>query len=68
MKAGAPSAPGEVDRNNQLDVRVRQKSRNQLEREIMNFIGEWSEDLVDRAGVARLVEERWGWECEFDKE
>ncbi|KAL8293562.1 hypothetical protein RQP46_000263 [Phenoliferia psychrophenolica] len=58
----------EVEPNNPLDPRVRQKSRTQLEREVMDVVSEWSEELIDRAGVARLVEERWGWECELDKE
>ncbi|KAK4706176.1 hypothetical protein P7C70_g26, partial [Phenoliferia sp. Uapishka_3] len=53
---------------NPPDPRVRPKSRNQMEREIRDVVAELSEDLVDRAGVARLVEERWGWSCAVDQE
>lgn len=62
--SAAPSSPDTPD----AASRVRPKSRNQLEREIRETVDEWSEDLVDRAAVARLVEERWGWFSEFDRE
>lgn len=38
----------------------------QQRREVEEAITEWREELVERAGVARLVE-RWGWGCAMDQ-
>lgn len=64
--SSAPSSGSPNYFKNPVDARVREKTRPQLEREVRDAVADWSEDLVERAGVARLVEKRWGWECEFD--
>ncbi|KAM0752685.1 hypothetical protein T439DRAFT_378485 [Meredithblackwellia eburnea MCA 4105] len=68
MPLGLPSSPPPPESPFLTDPRVKPKTRTQHEGEIRDVLSEWCEDLVERAGVARLVEERFGWVCGFDVE
>lgn len=59
---GSQSQPYFDSEGPRLDLKTARK----LEREVRDAVGDWAEDLVSRAGLARLVEQKFGWFCGMD--
>lgn len=44
----------------------KEKRLEELQRERIQVLTEWTSDLKARAGLSQLLENQWGWKCEVD--